>query len=109
MRSFSASFKSIKQLLDGFQIPRRRLPCGQRLHDQRFYGTIKGALDQIAQELPLGLLLRVLRAVDLRTAALVALDKTLLGHDLNRLQDSGISRRLRFIKRVLNVSDGSRA
>jgi len=64
--SFRTSFDPIQQLLDGFNLFRRRFLRRQCLHHQRFYRTAKCALEQIADQMALRLFLRIPGPVDLR-------------------------------------------
>src|ERR687897_336087 len=69
---------------------RRSASRVERLHDQLGRGPAKGAVEQVADELPLGLFLAQPRAVDVGAVGVVAADQPLLRHDLQQLERSGV-------------------
>src|SRR3972149_12146756 len=76
----------LEQLADFGELVGRGAPGRQGLHDELRGGAAEGAIEQIANELALGLLLAQPCLVDVRPVGLVATDEPFLGHDLEHLE-----------------------
>src|SRR5580704_290514 len=74
------------------------------MHHERLDRAAIGALNEVAQQLPLRALLRIPGPVDLRSDRLVARHEALLGHDLQHLQDRGVASWLRFVEDGLDFA-----
>src|SRR5215218_8251362 len=82
--------RAVNGLADISQLFGGRALRRERLHDELARGPAEGALEQVADELPLRRFFAETRTIDVRTVALVALDQTLLGHDLEQLERRGV-------------------
>src|SRR6185503_18147229 len=69
----------------------RRLVRGKRLQDELCGGSIERAVEQIADQLPLGLIFCIRSLVDVGSLRLVPDDELLLRHDLKELENRRIS------------------
>lgn len=85
------------------------LAPGQSMHHELGGRAGEGPLQQIADQLALGLGRRLHRFIDMRPLALVALDGAFGGHDLHRLQNAGIADRTRLAEPVEDLADGRRS
>ena len=79
-----------QDLADLSQFFRRSPARAQRLLHELTRRTIKHAIEQVADQATLDLLLRSARSIDVRALALVSIDEPLIHHDLKLLQDRGV-------------------
>src|SRR5262249_23287205 len=70
---------------------RRRPGRIQRLEDELGGRPVEHALEEVGDELPLGLILCIRGLVDVRSRRLVAMDEALLGHDLKELENRRVA------------------
>src|SRR4051794_1147384 len=86
----------------------RGRPLGrERLEDELRRGSAEGTVDQVADQLTLGLLLGQLRLVDMGSIADIAADKPLVGHDLEHLERGGIRGWALARERLVHLADGA--
>src|SRR5262245_22956381 len=74
-------FSDLRQLL------RRSVLRRERLHDQAAHGAVENAVQQIRHQFSLRLLLRHARLIYVGVRSVVPFNQSLLGHDLQELQD----------------------
>src|SRR5687768_2869667 len=84
----AAAFNQLANLTELF---RRRAPGRERLEHELRRRSTERAIEQVAHELPLGLLFGLPRLIDVRTIRVVAPDEPLLRHDLEHLQRGGVT------------------
>src|SRR5262249_21711414 len=86
----------------------RRLPRAQRLLYEQGGRAAEGALEEIPEQLALGLFGRGPRRVHVGPLALIATDQALLRHDLQELQDGGVAELPAPGQPVVDLADRAR-
>src|SRR6516164_409182 len=84
-------FDSVEQFFDFADLGRRGPLEAQQLQDEFSHRAAKGATEQIAHHLPLGVSFCQPRAKNLRLAGFLTIEQSLLTHDLHELESRRMS------------------
>jgi len=84
-------------------------PSGEGLHHELGGRTAESAVEEVPDQLPLGLLPRHLRLIDVGAGGFVPCDQAFGGHDLHELEHSGIADFALALEGGVDMADGARA